>query len=97
MGATDVYNTTSTNQSVIFGTVSGNEPVVRLNLEIHCSDCKKDVPGGVTVSKRYHDSVGFDAELQIFMGRYLCGTCRDKKRVGRRRNRQTRTGNAGLE
>lgn len=81
-----VYNMNGAIQDVIFGTISGDEPVVRLNLKMCCSSCKKAVPGGVTVSRRYHDSDGFGAELQAFMERYLCGTCRDKARVGRRRD-----------
>ena len=92
-----VYNMTGAIQNVIFGTVSGDEPVVRLNLEMRCSSCKKAVPGGVTVSRRYHDSDGFGAELQAFLGRYLCGTCRDRARVGRRRDGRPTAGNAKLE
>ena len=88
---------TGVNRSVIFGTVSGDEPVVRLNLEIRCSSCKKTVPGGVTISKRHYGSDGFDAEMQAFMRGYLCGICRDKKRVGRRNSGQTHAGRAGME
>ena len=88
---------TGVNRSVIFGTVSGDEPVVRLNLEIRCSSCKKTVPGGVTISKRHYGSDGFDAEIQAFMRGYLCGICRDKKRVGRRNSGQAHAGRAGME
>ena len=70
-GGDGVYNMTGVSQSVIFGTVSGDEQAVRLNLEIHCSgSCKKTVPGGVTVSKRHYGNDGFDAKLQAFMRRY---------------------------
>ena len=69
-GGDDVYNMTGVSQSAIFGTVSGDKPVVMLNLEIHCNICKKTVPGGVRVSKRHHGGDGFDAKLQSFMRRH---------------------------
>ncbi len=73
---------------MILGRVSDGEPVVRLELEIRCSSCKKGVPGGVTVSERLYGSDGFAAEIQAFKRDYLCGICRDKERVGRRNRHQ---------
>ena len=74
---------------MIFGRISRDEPVLRLNLTIFCCNCKKTVPGGVTVSKLYHDSDEFDTDLRKFMDAYLCGRCRDKKRVSQGRNKSS--------
>ena len=69
-GGGGVYNMTGVSQSVIFGAVSGDKQAIRLNLEIHCSSCKRIVPGGVRVSKRHYGDDEFDTELQAFMRRY---------------------------
>ena len=79
---------------MILGIISGDEPVVRLNLNIRCSNCKKSVPGGMTVSRRHHDSDGFGADLREFMEGYLCGTCRDKERIAKRYGSQAHAGAA---
>jgi hypothetical protein len=68
---------------MIIGKIQKNEKTIRLNIDIYCSNCDKKVPGGIKTSEKYSKTVGFNKELQEFKENYLCGICRDKKRVNR--------------
>ena len=65
---------------MIFGEISENEKRVKINAEIHCSNCAKQVPGGLKVGENYSKTESFQTELENFKKSYLCGVCRDKKR-----------------
>ena len=66
---------------MIIGKISENEKKVKFNLEIHCTNCKKKVPGGIKAGEKYSQTKEFKIELEEFKKNYLCGICRDKKRV----------------
>jgi hypothetical protein len=66
---------------MIIGKISENERKIELNADIHCTNCGKQVPGGLKVGERYCKTDEFKMELEKFMQNYLCGICRDKKRV----------------
>ncbi len=66
---------------MIIGKIKKDEKTVRLNLEIFCSNCGKKVPGGIKTSEKYSKTKNFREELREFKKNYLCGVCRDKKRV----------------
>ncbi|HUU48072.1 MAG TPA: hypothetical protein VMW55_04730 [Nitrosopumilaceae archaeon] len=68
---------------MIIGKIQKNEKTIRFNTDIYCSNCEKKVPGGIKTSEKYSKTDGFDKELQGFKENYLCGICRDKKRVNR--------------
>ena len=63
------------------GKIAENENQVRLDVEIHCNDCGKKVPGGIKTGEKYSQTKEFEIELEKFKQNYLCGICRDKKRV----------------
>lgn len=65
---------------VIIGKILEGEKTVRFNLDIHCSDCGKQVPGGMKTGEKFHQSKEFNNEIEEFLKSYLCGICRDKKR-----------------
>ena len=65
---------------MIFGKISENEKRIKINAEIHCSNCGKQVPGGLKVGENYSKTESFQIELENFKKSYLCGICRDKKR-----------------
>ena len=70
------------NKSVmIIGKIGDNDKTVRFNLEIFCSNCNKKVPGGMKSSEKFYNSKEFTKEIENFKKNYLCGICRDKKRV----------------
>ena len=66
---------------MIIGKNSENEKKVKFNLEIHCTNCDKKVPGGIKAGEKYSQTKEFKIELEEFKKNYLCGICRDKKRV----------------
>jgi len=65
---------------MIIGKISENEKIVKFNVEIHCTNCGKKVPG-LKVGEKYSQTNAFKIELENFKKSYLCGICRDKKRV----------------
>lgn len=67
--------------NMILGKISENERKVRLDLDIHCTNCGKQVPGGLKVGEKFHKTDEFKIKLEEFMENYLCGICRDKRRV----------------
>ena len=66
---------------MIIGDIKKNEKTVRFNLDIHCSNCGKKVPGGMKSSEKFYNSKEFQGEIKKFKKNYLCGVCRDKKRT----------------
>jgi len=68
---------------MIIGEIQKNEKIIRLNEDIFCSNCGKQVPGGIKTSEEYSKTNDFKNELKEFKENYLCGMCRDKKRVNK--------------
>ena len=66
---------------MIIGKIEENEKRVKFNVKIHCTNCGKQVPGGVQSGEKYSQTKEFEIELEKFKENYLCGICRDKKRV----------------
>lgn len=66
---------------VIIGKIHKNEPTIRFNLDLCCSNCGKKVPGGITSSEKYYGTYSFLLEIDDFKKNYLCGICRDKQRI----------------
>ncbi|MFQ5781761.1 MAG: hypothetical protein ACE5GR_01740 [Nitrosopumilus sp.] len=72
---------TRCNMPMIIGRIPKNEKKVKINLEIYCTNCEKKVPGGIKTGERYSQTKAFKTELESFKKKYLCGVCRDKKRL----------------
>ncbi len=68
-------------KNVIIGKINDSEPSIRFNLNLNCTKCGKKVPGGMRTSEKYFGSHSFKLEVDNFKKNYLCGICRDKKRV----------------
>ncbi len=68
---------------MIIGKIQQDEKIIRLNTDINCSNCGKSVPGGIKTSEKYSQTDDFKNELKEFKKNYLCGICRDKKRVNK--------------
>jgi len=68
---------------VIIGKINKNEKRVKFLLDIHCTNCGKKVPGGLQASEKFYGTESFKKELENFKKNYLCGICRDKKRVNK--------------
>ncbi len=68
---------------MIIGKISENEKIVKFDIEIHCTNCGKKVPGGLKTGEKYYQTKAFKIELADFMRNYLCGICRDIKRVNK--------------
>ncbi|HJJ23261.1 MAG TPA: hypothetical protein OQH54_06065 [Nitrosopumilus sp.] len=66
---------------MIIGKISENEKKIKFSIEIHCTSCGKKVPGGLKTGERYYQTDTFKKELKDFKKNYLCGICRDKKRL----------------
>lgn len=77
----DFFILKSENSVMIIGKISENEKKVELSVEIHCTDCNKRVPGRILASEKYSQTKEFRIELENFKKDYLCGICRDKRRV----------------
>ena len=65
---------------VIIGKISKNEKTIRFDVEIHCNNCGKRVPGGLKTGEKYYQTEEFKMELENFKKKYFCGICRDMKR-----------------
>jgi len=68
---------------MIIGKIQKGEKTIRLNTDINCTNCEKNVPGGIKASEKYSKTLDFKKELEDFKEDYLCGICRDKKRVSK--------------
>ena len=66
---------------MIIGKINKNEKRVKFLLDIHCTNCGKKVPGGLQASEKFYGTEPFKKELENFKKDYLCGICRDKKRL----------------
>ena len=66
---------------MIIGKIKKNETKIRFNLNLNCTKCGKNVPGGMMTSENYFGSYSFMLEVDNFKKNYLCGICRDKKRI----------------
>ncbi len=76
-----LYQIKSLDESMIIGRILENEKRVKFNVEIHCNVCGILVPGGLQTGESYFQTDDFKNELKEFKRNYLCGICRDKKRV----------------
>jgi len=68
---------------VSIGKINKSEKRVKFLLVIHCTECGKKVPGGLQASEKFYGTEPFKKELENFKKDYLCGICRDKKRVNK--------------
>ena len=66
---------------MIIGKIEENEERVKFNVPINCTECKKSVPGRIISGEKYSKTKAFKVELENFKKDYLCGICRDRKRV----------------
>ena len=63
------------------GNFTNNESTIKFNLNLNCTNCGKKVPGGMLTSKKYFGSYSFFLEIDDLKKTYLCGICRDKKKI----------------
>ncbi|MGY5151602.1 MAG: hypothetical protein ACW9XA_04980 [Candidatus Nitrosopumilus sp. bin_6a] len=66
---------------MIIGEISDKDKKIELKVEIYCTNCGKKVPSGLKAGEIFSKTEEFKIELKEFMKNYLCGICRDKKRV----------------
>ena len=66
---------------MIIGKIDKNEKKIKFDLNISCTKCGKKVPGGMKTSESYFGTNLFYTEIDSFKKNYLCGICRDKKRL----------------
>ena len=74
---------------MILGGIADGEHRVRITERILCSNCSKEVPGGITIPERILGTPEFYNLLKEFKISYLCGTCRDSRRVAKRSTKVT--------
>jgi len=65
------------------GKIEKNEPSIRFKLNLVCIDCGIKVPGGMLTSKSYFGTYSFMLEIDSLKKTYMCGKCRDKKRLSK--------------
>ena len=63
------------------GNFNINESTIRFRLNLTCTACQKNVSGNMLTSKKYFGSYSFLLEIDELKKNYLCGKCRDKKRI----------------
>lgn len=66
---------------MIIGQIKPGEKKVRMQIDIICTQCKTKVPGGIQTAEKHYNTDSFHKELEELKRTYLCGRCRDKKRV----------------
>lgn len=66
---------------MIIGKINENEKSIRFDLKLNCTNCNKRVPGGLKASEKFYGTDEFKKELEFLKMNYLCGICRDKKRI----------------
>lgn len=69
---------------MLLGDVGRDETRVLVDMKLHCTQCSKEVRGNVYTSQRLHGTAEFDRQSKEFQKVYLCGRCRDRKRVAER-------------
>jgi len=67
---------------MIVGRIRENEKTIRMDVDIICTDCGKSVPGGIKASEEFSKTREFQGEIDRLKEGYLCGICRDRRRVG---------------
>ena len=66
---------------MIIGKHGKDDKMIQIDLDLQCSNCGKEVPGGIKASEKHYGTELFEKELELFQENYLCGVCRDKKRI----------------
>lgn len=66
---------------MIIGKHGKDDKMIQIDLDLYCSNCEKKVPGGLKASEKHYGTKLFEKELELFQENYLCGICRDKKRM----------------
>jgi len=66
---------------MIIGKILKNEKIVKFDAKINCANCGKQVPGGLKTGEKYYQTKEFKIEFNEWVKNYLCGICRDKRRV----------------
>ncbi len=66
---------------MIIGKINKNEKTKKFELDLNCTNCRKKVPGGFKTSEKFYNTESFKKEMTLFEKNYLCGVCRDKKRI----------------
>jgi hypothetical protein len=66
---------------MIVGKIDKNEKIKKFDLDLHCTNCGKKVPGGLKTSEKFYGTESFKKEIRTLEKNYLCGICRDKKRI----------------
>jgi len=66
---------------MIIGKILKNEKIVKFDAKINGVNCGKQVPGGLKTGEKYYQTKEFEIEFNEFVKNYLCGICRDKRRV----------------
>ena len=66
---------------MILGKIESGEKTINLKVEIYCTNCGRKVPGGIKVSEKFSKTKEMQIKLKDFKKTYLCGICRDKKRI----------------
>ena len=79
-----VYIKIRKNILMIIGKISKNDEKVKFSVPIHCTACNKQVPGRMVAEKKYSQTSAFKEDMENFKKGYLCGICRDKKRVNKK-------------
>lgn len=69
---------------MIFGKIHENDKIIKLTLDIKCTNCGTRVPGGIKTSEKYYNSKSFSEEMDNFKKNYHCGRCRDKNRISQK-------------
>ena len=56
---------------MINGKFLKNEKIIRFDKGIHCTNCRKQVPGGLKTGEKYYQSQEFEIEFKEFLKNYL--------------------------
>lgn len=76
---------------MILGRIKEGQRRTRLKCEMRCTSCSKRVPGGIVVAEGFDKTEEFCRMLESLKSAYLCGICRDARRVRRKARRAGRT------
>lgn len=66
---------------MIIGKIRKNDKIKKFSLDLQCTMCGVNVPGGMKTSEEFYNTGLFHIEVESFRKNYLCGKCRDKKRI----------------
>ncbi|MCE2497952.1 MAG: hypothetical protein J4F28_02985 [Nitrosopumilaceae archaeon] len=76
------------------GRIEEGQRRIRLECEIQCISCSKRVPGGIVVADGFDKTDEFHRMLEDLRETYLCGICRDAKRIEEAERAGRTTGDA---